>query len=501
MAHQAGCYRDRVVWAIVLISVVLKLALVVELRSAPPKKDENVYLALARTLAVEHRYAETFRPPLYPSYLAVMLAIGWDKMGVWVGQVLLGTVSVVLVYRIARRTLNRRAARIAAALFAFDPLLAWFTHRIWSETLFIVFLLGAVDFLTSAPAVRRIWPWLSAGLLLGLAGLTRPMILTWVPLLLPWAILQMHRARPCLAGPAKRGRRPKPTQRAGKARRGRPRPDHYQRKSGAWLSGGWRFALLCLTCGLVVLPWTLRNFRQTGAFILVDTNGPFNLLVGNQPETAFVDKDDHWSRRRFGLVDGIPYRTLAKRNPRRAQHLATQAAWAHIKASPGRFVKKTIWEAGHLYTLDSFMLRHLRNGWYERTVPPWAIQAITLVSAGFTALLVLAGFAALAAQPASPFRGLAILLLLHSTLLFGVVYSLSRYGVPLRWVLAVAAGAALAHPGKLLSTLRHTGLRSRRILVLLLMSAVIGWAWARDLPLLKDMLTTGGSAYVFERDM
>ena len=144
MTDKPGSYRDKVLWAVVILSVVLKLAIVVELRSAPPKKDENAYLALARTLATQHRYMETFRPPLYPAYLALMLAIGWDKMGAWGGQVLLGTVSVVLVYRIARRTLNRRAARIAAGLFAFDPLLVWFTHRLWSETLFIFLLVGII---------------------------------------------------------------------------------------------------------------------------------------------------------------------------------------------------------------------------------------------------------------------------------------------------------------------------------------------------------------------
>ena len=247
MTDKPGGYRDKVLWAVVILSVILKLTIVVEFKWAPPKKDENAYLRLADTLAKQERYVEIFRPPLYPAYLALMLAIGWDKMGAWGGQVLLGTVGVVLVYRIARRTLNRRAARIASGLFAFDPLLVWFTHRLWSETLFIFFLLAALDLLTSAWARRRAWAWLPAGLLFGLAGLTRPMILTFVPLLLPWAILQMYRARSSQTKPrepAVPAKRPKPAKRTKptrKSKRTQPRPSQPDRPATnrPWLIGVW----------------------------------------------------------------------------------------------------------------------------------------------------------------------------------------------------------------------------------------------------------------------
>ncbi|MFH0983230.1 MAG: glycosyltransferase family 39 protein [Planctomycetota bacterium] len=471
-------------WAVVLVSAVLKLTLVVAFRSSPIVLDERDYLQLAQTLATEGRYVGTFRPPLYPAYLALMLTLGWDRLGIGAGQVVFSTVSLMLVYRIARRTLNPRAATVAAGLFAFDPVLIMFTHRLWSETLFILFLAAAMDLLTAPLASRRVWPWLPAGLLLGLAGLTRPMVLSFVPLLLPWAVLQSHRAR----APA-----PLPITAGG------PGPDDPRQAEQVWMAGVGRFAVLCLAGALVVLPWTIRNVRRSGTFILVDSNGPFNLLVGNQPEAAFVDKDDFWSLR-FGLVEGVPYQRAIIQNAAQAQRTAVRQALDHIHTDPGRFLKKFLWEAGHLWTVDSFLLRHLRNGWYGSTTARGWTLLMTIVSVAFFVVLVLSSLVGLAVQPPSPFRGLALLLLLHATILFGVTYSLSRYNLPLHAILVLPAASVLSHPHKVLSALRRTGFATHRNWLLLLGLLALGCAWAHDLPLVGDMLTTGGSAYVFRTE-
>jgi len=461
-----------VFWAILLAAALIRLALAIELDGIRPVLDEDAYLRLADNLAREGSYTGAFRPPLYPAFMALHLALGWGTLGIRITQALLGTLTLVFVYRIGARTLGRAAARMAAALVACDPVLVMFSLQLWSETLFIFLLFAALDLLTADAAAGKRWPWLAAGLLLGLAGLARPMILTLVPLLLPWALVQLRRRQRAAAD----GTSP--------------------RVGRVWLGSIARFGLLALGCVAVVSPWTIRNACTAHALIIVDTNGPFNFLVGTQPQAAFVDKDDCWSPR-FGAVDGRPYQVAVERGARDTQRRALQQGFENIKADPTRFLRKCLWEAGHLWTLDSFLLRHLRNGWYGATPPRGLTSAITVFGTLFFAALVLAGLFGLAAQPSSPFRGLALLMVLHATLLFGLTYSLSRYCLPLHPVLAVFAASALIRPLHTLSRVFVKSWRSPRPYVLIVLLLGIGVVWLRDWPLISDMLTTGGAGHTF----
>lgn len=475
--------RDGVLWTVLLLSLALKLTLAITLDDTAPVLDERDYLQLAQRWAHEGHFPGTFRPPLYPAYMALILSAGGRSLHIRLGQVLLSTVSLLFVYRIARRAHGRRAAQLAAGLVAFDPVLVMFTHRLWSETVFIFLLLAALDVLSWTALRRQRWPWGLAGLLLGLAGLTRPMILTFVPFLLPWAVLQARRADESAAAGT-------PRRRTGSSPTG-------NRARTTWWRGAASFACLLLACAVVVLPWTARNARVAHAWILVDSNGPFNLLVGSQPEAAFVDKDDTWSMA-YGRVAGRPYRLAVAQDAAWAQKTAVRQTIDNIRRRPARFVKKCVWEAGHLWTLDSFLLRHLRNGWYGPHVSRVVVGGLTLVSAAFFAALVLAGFAGLAAQPAAPVRGLVILVCLHATLLFSLTYSLSRYALPLHPLLAVAAAGLLSSPREALAALRRRKHALRRVVTLALCVLALAGVWAQDVPLLADMLATGGAHHQFK---
>src|SRR5206468_10165252 len=89
-----------------------------------------------------------------------------------------------------------------------------------------------------------------AGLLFGLAALTRAAQVYFLPLLSLWLVL-VHRER-----------------------------------LRAALSAAWIVPAVAL---LVILPWTVRNTRLHGGFVLIETNGPYNLWRGNGPG-AFEDR-------------------------------------------------------------------------------------------------------------------------------------------------------------------------------------------------------------------
>ena len=107
------------------------------------------------------------------------------------------------------------------------------------------------------------------------------------------------------------------------------------------------------------------------------------------------------------------------------------------------------------------------------------------------------GWVGLTTQPASPFRGFALLAIGHALVLYGLTYSLSRYAVPLRPLLAVALAWAATHRGAVRARLRG----DRRVAAVA--GALAAWllvAWARDLPLLVDLVARGGKGFPFVRD-
>ena len=93
--------------------------------------------------------------------------------------------------------------------------------------------------------------------------------------------------------------------------------------------------------------------------------------------------------------------------------------------------------------------------------------------------------------------GFALLAIGHALVLYGLTYSLSRYAVPLRPLLAVAVAWAATHRGDVLARLRG----DRRVAVVV--AVLAAWrlvAWSRDLTLLADLLATGGKGFPFVRD-
>ena len=129
---------DRVLWAILFLSTALKLLLAVVLDRQPAVLDEVAYLDLAKGITANGQFEGTFRPPFYPAFMSAFLSLGLGTLGIRIMQCLLSALSILLVYRIAHQNFGQRAARIAAGIFAFDPVLIAFSQRLWSETLLIL---------------------------------------------------------------------------------------------------------------------------------------------------------------------------------------------------------------------------------------------------------------------------------------------------------------------------------------------------------------------------
>ncbi len=242
---------------------------------APQNHDEREYLLLARNLAAGRGFTynqpdgtpatgEHFgRPPLYPVFLAGILRAGaglaapsapGDAAGagtpglgaIKVAQSLVGAATIWLIGLLALRAAGPKAGAGAAWLAAVYPSLVWTPAYVLSETLYSFLALSCVAVLDRAVTagadgtgrVDRPWLGLGAGLAAGAAILTRPAMLFFLLLAVPW--LAWRRA---------------------------------------WRAG----VLLVAGAAVVVAPWTARNASVYGRFVLVESNGGITFWTGNNP--------------------------------------------------------------------------------------------------------------------------------------------------------------------------------------------------------------------------
>jgi 4-amino-4-deoxy-L-arabinose transferase-like glycosyltransferase len=247
----------RAVWLAVALGIAARLAFGLGYWvDKPLTHDEREYLLLAHNLAEGRGFAhlqadgtpvpgERFgRAPVYPVLLAgVIRAAGATPASnqallrtIRVVQACLGGAVVWLVAWLAGRAAGPRAAVTGGWLAAIYPPLVWTPAYVWSETLFSALALGCVAVLSLERRSQAAY--LAAGALAGLSVLTRPAMLFFLPL------------------------------------------------AALWLAGRreWRgVILLASACAIVIAPWTVRNMREYGRFVLVASEGGITFWTGNHP--------------------------------------------------------------------------------------------------------------------------------------------------------------------------------------------------------------------------
>jgi 4-amino-4-deoxy-L-arabinose transferase-like glycosyltransferase len=152
--------------------------------------DSQWYLATARNLIRNRLFSAdgirptAYRPPLYSSLIAaVWFGESEPVRIVLVVQVLLGTLTVALVYLIARKHASRTIALIASAGLALAPMTGRFTAVILTETLFTLLVTLGVFWWSRQQYVL-------SGVAFGLGILTRVTLLPFVVILVLLTLLR-----------------------------------------------------------------------------------------------------------------------------------------------------------------------------------------------------------------------------------------------------------------------------------------------------------------------
>ena len=148
--------------------------------------DEKSYLTSAMKLLAGDPgwWPEPLWPPLYPQFLAGMMWLGKGSLtGVVLAQSLLLAATGALLGDLTRRLTGSRAAGVAVVVLTlgYPPLVA-FGHYLWPEIL-PLFLFSALLWLLAARGEKSGWCAI-AGVVLGLALLSKSLLLPFVPLLL-----------------------------------------------------------------------------------------------------------------------------------------------------------------------------------------------------------------------------------------------------------------------------------------------------------------------------
>ena len=263
-APPGGPFRVRgALLALVALALVVRVGAIVADSGYVPEQDAWDYDRHARSIAAGDGYPDSYyvvdrgpsalRAPGYPYFLGGIYAVSGDSVALArLVDAALGTLAVFLLYLIAKRVWGRRVGLLAAGLAAVFPPLVLLSRDLLSESLFIALELGAVLCVLEFRRSRALRWAATAGLLCGLAALTRnPGPALAIPAIVGLWVLWPRWSRRAAAAPA--------------------------------------LAFACML--LAILPWTVRNAIEFGRFIPI-TSGTGFALAGTYNGVS-LDDDAH----------------------------------------------------------------------------------------------------------------------------------------------------------------------------------------------------------------
>lgn len=420
------------------IGAALRLMIVASFLGVAVTGDENSYLRLGWGWAEFGQYTGIWAP-LYPKLLSWAHEVFGNSAAdaVRLAQVGLGIWTGVWTSLIAGMFGGRRAGLTAAWIVALYLPMAGFTALLYSETLFLAFFVpGLYQLLRFAREGRIAAPWWRAplaGLLIGLAALTRESTLLFVPPCTVWIALALRgHATAKRAGPF---------------------------RITAWTHGGGPLALVpaatfAFAAILTILPWTVRNAHQYDRFVPVATSAGGSSFVGWNAFDVNYDLAglspsvlDAPGRLRDKIRGPAPEPWTPSMPSNRADAARANVAQGleYAISNPVYFIRTRIVEFCDLVSPLSFIVRAQRTTAVQEPLDIpilgrfFSILSVMMVP--FLMLLALWGWAT--ARDAVPLRSLGGALVLCTSAVT-LVSGLTRYRMPVIPMLIILAAVFLA---------------------------------------------------------
>jgi hypothetical protein len=372
-----------------LLALALRVAFLLVDPASGLAGDEPVWtvIGVKGILKLKHPFSPfdcriIFYPPGYPYFIAALRGLFGSLRAVLWAQTFLGALLVPALGMLASK-IAPRAGATAAVLAAVYPELLWFSAHYWSETLFLVFLWWGFERAIAARASGRMAPALVAGLLMGLASLTRETAFWFIPAMALWLLW------------------------------------------GRWKTAVAPVAAFALSAGLIVGSWTARNWIAFHGFVPVATCGALNLWEGNTRLSRAQVYEE---------ADAVPepmeqYRqSWAKA---RAAILERQPLWIFEKLQS---------EMPLFWGAESEAAMHLERGAYGPNVPLGRAALVRrLLAVPYLAVLALALIGLVVLKP-DPAWWLLLLFAAYYNALHVVSHAMDRYRLPILPLLFLLAG-------------------------------------------------------------
>lgn len=427
--ENSGSTTVKIALFLLLLSFVIRAVLLtlVSVNDVPLVYDENAYYS--RSVGFKDALEGVFTghslsasdlgdaygggewPPMHPFLLSMgLIAFGDNVDGARWMVLLISSLTTVLVYLLSLRLSTTRTAVAAALIHIFYPSFVAFSHYLWAETAYILFVLGGVYFVVlaaEAPTLRKVILFSGlAGCLLGLAGLTRAAML---PLLAVFPLALFF----------------------------------YSKKGPRRIVGS---AVIVVSCVIVLAPWQFVIMKAEGGFAPLSTQGGYNLYLGNNP----------WIPEGFGSSWGHP-ESIARMKQTAGEYsefhdvslnkAESALAVEHIMKDKTGFLRRAVHKSRLFWAGDFFAIRHVLHAVY----PPMSYSAVAIIwsiillSYGVFVALTMLGF--LGAAAPVRYRGLILALVAAGMALSAVTISMSRLHIPALAFLLPVAGAGLANIG------------------------------------------------------
>jgi 4-amino-4-deoxy-L-arabinose transferase-like glycosyltransferase len=245
-----------------------------------------------------------YRPPGYPFFLSRLYLLFGHHPQLGVGANIIFSLGIIIfTYLIVRKIWNEKIARWTMIILTLFPSQILFVNLLATEPMFTMLFLSSIYLLIfSVESDRHKWYYLFiAGMILGLATLTRPLLLIYPAIVMVYLYLKNRRV-----------------------------------STTAKLS-------VVYICGFIIAitPWMIRNQIDKGSFT-ISTNSGINFLIGNQPGSGMG-----WNQ---PVTD-----EFAIGDPTRETYIDSVGwarGWQYIKSNPLGFFKRGILKLLYFYAVD-----------------------------------------------------------------------------------------------------------------------------------------------------
>jgi 4-amino-4-deoxy-L-arabinose transferase-like glycosyltransferase len=260
----------------------------------------------AQSIAGGNIFGDTtyFRAPFYVYCLALLYALFGTSL--WVSRIfgiLLGLTSVAMTYLTGKRIFSAKIGLTAALLQSLYPVMIYFEGELLLDPLFTLLLQLAVYRLVIWFDNKTTGQVLATGLLLGLASITRPTALVFIPLI----VLLLAAAL---------------------------------KNAGAWAKHSMIFIL---AVSLVIAPIFVRNLVVAGDPVTIASQGGINLYIGNNSNADGVSAvlpeplGHNW---RLREITYLAEQEVGKRlKPGDVSSYWTKKALHWMRNNPGQFIE------------------------------------------------------------------------------------------------------------------------------------------------------------------